>query len=76
MVSQILIDAEFKKWLEIDGNKKIVENCDLTDHTITNRLEAKAANSGSAFSPGKLRWNPYSVTLYKATGPEPESVRI
>lgn len=27
--------------------------------------EAKGANSNSAFAPGKLRWNPYSVTLYK-----------
>lgn len=26
---------------------------------------AKGANSNSAFAPGKLRWNPYSVTLYK-----------
>ena len=27
--------------------------------------EAKGANSNSVFAPGKLRWNPYSVTLYK-----------
>ncbi len=64
-------------WIQkVLGNRKIVEDCDLTDHPITDRLEAKAVNSGSAFSPGKLRWNPYSVTLYKATGPEPESVKI
>jgi len=37
----------------------------MQNQSVEEDTPAKAANSGSAFSPGKLRWNPYSVTLYK-----------